>query len=782
MFRYSVLCFLSVLAAPVFSASSVTVSSPDGTIAMTVNVGSSLSYSVTMDDRPVLLDSTLQMEFGDGSMFAEPLELIDRHVTRTDHYWRPVVGRKAEVRDHYNQVVLVLREAAGLRRQFSLVCRAYNDGVAFRYVFGASFGERLVVHEEHTHFTFAGNPAAWPAFLNSMTTMHERIYPEERLAHISPDNIIGPPLTIRIDDTAYCSITEAALTDWAGMYLTREANSAVWFETEAVSGGGQPYSFDQAIPAGTASLRIVIDALGSNAFDHVDIVDFKVTLEDGSAVWFSDLEPTYARQEWGRLEMDKSVDGNPLTIAGTVYPKGLGTHSNGVITFALPAGARRVSGKVGIDTEIGDRGSAKVIFHAVQLTEQHDKTVLRTRLSRRGDSPAVIATLPHPSPWRVIYLGRRAVDLANSELVLNLNEPSRIEDTTWIKAGVSSWNWLSSGERMDMELLKSFIDLSAHMNWEYALIDDGWYGGHQDDVTTAIAALDMPALVAYAAERGVKLWVWTHWQAFDRKLEEALALYQQWGIVGVKTDFMSRDDQAMVNWYHKVLEAAARHKIMINFHGSYKPTGEMRTWPNMMSTEAVFGNEQNLGSRANDPVHKTTLPFTRQLAGPMDYTPGSMLNETAETWRAGRPVRTLGTRCQEFALFIVYDSPFMCTADLPANYYGQDGLEFLKGLPATWDDTLVLDGGIGAFIVTARRSGAKWYLGGLTNWDARTVKVPLDFLESGRYWVTLYEDGPDAATHAREVTVRRVTVRAGESLTIAMAPGGGFTALVTPIP
>lgn len=783
MSRNTVLFVMLASISPAFAAERVTVKSPDGTVALTITAGPALSYSVTMDNQPILLDSALQLEFGDGTTLAMPLEAVDRRAASIDDRWNPVVGRKAEIRDHYHQAVLALRETTGPRRQFSLVCRAYDDGVAFRYAFGTEFGPRLTLHEEHTQWVFPGNPVAWPAFLNSFTTMHEIVFPREQLAQISPEDIIGLPLTVQLAENRYCSIHEASLDNWAGMYLTRHGKSAIWLETDEVVGGGQPYAFNKDLPEGAAAIRIIVDALGSNAFDHVDIVEFKATLDDGSTVWLSDLEPTQVRQEWGSLKKDKSVDSNPLTITGTVYEKGVGTHANAVLAYTLPKGSRRLSGKVGIDSEVGDRGQAKLRVQVIEGNETHEQIVLRTLLSRRNNAPtAVEASLPHRSPWRVIQVGRTPADLLNSDIILNLNEPCRIADTSWIKPGVSSWNWLSSGERMDMELLKGFIDLSAKMKWEYALIDDGWYqGGHQGDVTRPIAALDMPALVAYADERGVKLWVWTHWQAFDRKLDEALAQYKKWGIVGVKTDFMSRDDQWMVNWYRKVLERAAHHQIMIDFHGSYKPTGERRTWPNMMTSEAVFGNEQNLGSRANDPVHKTTLPFTRQLAGPMDYTPGSFLNETARSWRAARPVHSLGTRCQELALFVVFDSPFMCTADLPANYDGQDGADFLTDIPASWDDTKVLDGRIGEFILTARRKGTRWYLGGITNGDPRTVSVPLSFLKEGSYSLTLYQDGPDAESNARQVSTQQKTVSAGDTLSVKMASGGGFTAILTKV-
>lgn len=780
MYRMLMLSMAAMVLQAGCTAEDMIIKSPDGRVAMAVTVKPTLSYSVSMDGKPILAESTLQLEFGDGSKIKDDLEVLSARTTQTDQTWKTVVGRKAQIRDRYNQTILVLQEQSGEKRQFTLECRAYNDGVAFRYLFDQVFGEKIVLNEEQTQFAFEGNPTAWPGFLNSFTTMHETVYPQEQLSRIAPEDIVGLPLTIQLDEHRFCSITEASLTDWAGMYITRYGASTVWFESTEVIRGQKPCVFDEVLPDNADTLRIVVDALGSNAFDHVDIVDFKIILRDGSEIWFSDLEPKQARQGWGSLKKDRSVEGNPLTIADTVYQKGLGTHSNAVIVYGLPKDSYRISGKVGIDSEVSQQGKAKVRFHAISQKDAQSGIILRTTLSRRGGNPAAVdAEVPHYSPWRVIQVGRTAADLLNSDIVLNLNEPSKIEDTSWIKPGVASWNWLSCGGDMDMKLLKGFIDLSAEMGWEYTLIDDGWYRGM--DCTTPIEGLDMPELVAYAAAKNVKVWVWAHWEAINRRMEEAFALYQKWGIVGIKIDFMSRDDQWMVNWHHKVLERAAYYKLMIDFHGCYKPTGELRTWPNLMTCEAVYGNEQSLGSRANDPVHKTTLPFTRQLAGPMDYTPGSLLNETKETWTAGRPIKTLGTRCQELGLLIVYDSYLMSMADKPENYYGQEGLDFMKHLPVSWDDTVVLDGRIGEYVVMARRKGKQWYLAAITNWDARTLSVPLKFLGNNSYRVSIIEDGPDADINARQISRRQITVGPADALTIRMASGGGFTAILSPI-
>lgn len=759
-------------------AQNVKLRSPDGKLELRLTDQAGLSYSVTMDGIAVILDSKLHLETADGTMLGQDVRIVSKKTSPSRTTWKPVVGSRSNIIDHYRQLTVRLKQNNGLEQEYALQFRAYNDGIAFRYVFDEAFGPSVQVQEEHSQFIFNEDFTCWPAYLNSYRTEHQALYPKETLSAVSPEDIIGLPLTIELAQDRYCSITEAALTDWAGVYVKREGRSDLLVESEPFIGGGEPFTFRQPIPEGTRHIRIVIDGVDGINHDHVDIADAKLIKADGETIWLSDLKPTRARQEWGTLKKDQSVDGNPLSLGGKVYQKGLGTHSSAVIAYKLPADCVEIAAVVGLDDEVEDRGRARFKLYTVQEADG-ENLALKTALSRLRDGDiAVQAATPHVSPWRVIMLGRTPADLVNSSIVLNLNEPSRITDPFWIKPGVSSWNWLSCGGEMDMELLEGFIDLSAAMQWDYALIDDGWY--KDGNCTTSIDGLDIPSLVAYAKERNVKLWLWVHWQALDQRLEESFALYEKWGIAGVKTDFMSRDDQWMVNWYHKVLASAAAHQLMINFHGSYKPTGVRRTWPNLMTREAIYGEEQNLGSRLNDPVHKTTLPFTRMLAGPMDYTPGSMLNETRDSWSAGRPVKTIGTRCQELAICVIYDSPILTMADKPENYYGQRGVEFLKDLPTSWEETKVLNGRIGEYITTARKTGSTWYLGSITNFDERTVDVPLTFLDSGKYKVILFEDGPTAGTtDARDVHRRELTVTKKDTLTVKLASGGGFAAILT---
>jgi alpha-glucosidase len=284
----------------------------------------------------------------------------------------------------------------------------------------------------------------------------------------------------------------------------------------------------------------------------------------------------------------------------------------------------------------------------------------------------------------------------------------------------------------------------------------------------------MPELLRYAKEKNVRLWLWAHWTSVDKYMDQAFPLFEKWGIAGVKIDFMNRDDQWMVGFYRRVVESAAQHHLMIDFHGAYKPDGLRRTYPNLITREGVMGKEYLKWSARTSPVHNTTLPFTRMLAGPMDYTPGAFGNSNRENFvpRNLMPMG-LGTRAHELALFVVLESPLQMVSDYPEHYAGQHDFEFIRQVPTTWDEVRVLDGLPMQNITLARRSGADWYVGSLTNWDARTVQVPLSFLADGKYVAEIYADAADAGTNATHTTFSTQVVDRSTVLDIHMVSGGG---------
>ena len=344
---------------------------------------------------------------------------------------------------------------------------------------------------------------------------------------------------------------------------------------------------------------------------------------------------------------------------------------------------------------------------------------------------------------------------------------------------------------MNTETLKHYIEFASNSGFPYMLIDAGWAlstpgakpGDYADpaDITHYNANVDLPELLRYAKEKNVRIWLWSHWTSVDKYMDQAFPLFEQWGVAGVKIDFMNRDDQWMVDWYRRVVEKAAEHHLMIDYHGAFKPDGLRRTYPNLVTREGVMGKEYSKWSDRVTPVHNTTLPFTRMLAGPMDYTPGAFNNTNLENF-VGRNVMpmSLGTRAQELALYVVFESPLEMVSDYPEIYQGQKDFDFIKRVPATWDEVRVIDGLPMRYISLARRSGNDWYVGSLTNWEERNIKVPLDFLGQGKYVAEIYSDASDAASHPTHTLIMSRPVDRTTILDIHMVSGGGNAIWIHP--
>ena len=402
-----------------------------------------------------------------------------------------------------------------------------------------------------------------------------------------------------------------------------------------------------------------------------------------------------------------------------------------------------------------------------------------SRLAPRLDSPdvAVIGQLPYTSPWRVMLIGSEPGRLIESNVITSLNPPSVIEDTSWIRAGRASWDWWNGSLGPDgqkaftTETMKFYVDFAAASGFEYTLVDAGW---SRRDITRMNGTVDIPELVKYAAAKNVKIWIWLPYDATTRQMDEAFALYEKWGVAGLKIDFVERDDQEGIEFYYRAAKKAARHHLMVDFHGSTKPTGMDRTYPNVMGYEAVLGMEQSkAGSRDNTDSH-VMLPFTRMLTGPMDYTPGGFDNVTPGAFepRMERPM-VMGTRAHHLAMYVVYDAPFQMVADHPSAYQGQPAFQFIRDVPATWNQTKVLNGQPGEYITIARRSGDSWFLGSMTGRHGCRLEIPLDFLGEGRYTADIYADAPDADQFPKKCEIEKKMLMRTERLTLKLAPDGG---------
>ena len=383
------------------------------------------------------------------------------------------------------------------------------------------------------------------------------------------------------------------------------------------------------------------------------------------------------------------------------------------------------------------------------------------------------------TPWRVLMIGDSPGTLIESEIIQNLNEPCAIKDPSWIKPGISSWDhWWSGEVKMEMPVIKQYIDLASEMGWPYMLVDWQWYGPFNSpgaDITKWAPQINMPEIIEYARSKSVKILVWLYSSDVNRNgaYKTAFPLYEKWGIAGIKIDFMDRDDQQMVNWYHDIIKCAAENHLMVDFHGAYKPDGIIRTWPNMITREGLMGNEYYKFSDKMSPEHNVKLAFTRMLAGQMDYTPGAFLNVTREQYKQQTPAVVWNTRAAELSKFVIYESPLTVVCDHPDNILNKPGAEFLKIVPTVWDDTKYLSGYPGDYIALARRSGESWFIGVMNNSIGKTVTIRLDFLPAGNYEAELWSDTKKSDEQPMEIRKSVQAVKSGDQIKITMSKNGG---------
>lgn len=639
-----------VAASPAFAAEQ-RLTSPDGALQVTVSDSDGQArYAVAYRGQPLLAPSPLGLVLSAGGSLSHGLKIAGAAPSSGDATYDLVAGKTRTVRDRYNQLDVDFQEPEGGKRRLRVIVRAYDDGVAFRYVLPRQPGlDAVNIRNEETRFDFPADYRCWGLNLGKFGTSHEGEFDPVQASKLREHNLYDAPLVCEGANAAF-AIAEADLKDYAGLYLTGRGDGGLGVQ---------------------AKLSPRLD------------------------------DPTVA-----------------------------------------------------VRTRIG----ADVV-----------------------------------SPWRVVMVAPKAGQLIESNLVTTLSAPSKVADTSWIKPGKAAWDWWNgpsiSGVAkpgMNAETIKRYIDFAAANGLDYMLIDEGWHAGAGGggavqpgvDVTRPIPELDLPGLVAYAKERKVGLWLWLNWKALDAQMDEAVPLYEQWGIKGIKVDFMDRDDQAMVDYYHRLLTKAGQHHLMVDLHGAEHPTGLIRTYPHYLTQEGVMGAEYNKWSRRVTAAHNVTLPYTRMLLGPMDYTPGGFRNVAPAAFD---PRNTLPfvqtTRGQALAMYVVYDSPFGIVADSPDTYKDSPaGLDFVAAAPTTWDETRFVTGEIGRSVVLARRKGADWWIGAMTNEAGRTVKVPLGFLGAGAFTADIRQDG--AAPTDLVASTR--TVKAGDVLTLKLAPSGGAAVRLTP--
>jgi alpha-glucosidase len=392
-------------------------------------------------------------------------------------------------------------------------------------------------------------------------------------------------------------------------------------------------------------------------------------------------------------------------------------------------------------------------------------------------------------PWRIFAVSDDEKALIANNMVYLLASPSVIEDVSWIKPGVVMFDWWAKSNiygvdfkaGINTETAKYFIDFCATHGFRYFMFDDGWCP--EEDLLSPRPGLNMAEVTAYAQRKGVDIILWVLWHSLEGQWDEAFNQFKKWGIKGIKMDFMNRDDQPMVKFYEAVARKAAEEKMIVDFHGAYKPDGLSRKYPNVLTREALIEFEYNGWTQYDTPVHHNLLPYIRGFAGAMDYIPATLRNSTKDNFRpVGDYPMGQGTRAHAMALFVVLNSPLTMLPDSPSDYYREkECTEFLTKLPVVWDETRLLTGKIAEYTIMARRSGDNWFIGAITNWDKRTFDLDTKFLAPGKYRLEAIGDGINAGARAEDYIKTELTFQAGDVLKLNLASGGGWVAQIYPV-
>ena len=642
---------------------SYTLTSPDGRLVANVtNEDGCMYYSVTLDGNELIIASNIGLHYTQGDNREQWQSNVMKVTRRTiDETIASPFTRQATMRDHCNEMTLKLK--GGL----SVVFRAYNEGVAYRFVWEGKPGK---VFDEQVEYNFPYNWMVSAPYVSKFdstdhtvqySTSFESQYKTMRITELDPRRLCFLPLLVHCDNGVKICITESSLCDYPGLYLFKHPNP---------------------------------NLAGIITGEHAPL-------------------PKHVEQ---------------------------GGHNN-----------------------------------------------LQLLVKEREDHIAEMDKTKH-FPWRIMMVGT-ATEIAMNNMSYLLAEPSRVEDISWIKPGKVAWDWWNcfniSGVDFEAGVnnntYKHYIDFASKYGIEYVILDEGWAVNKKADLFQVVPEIDLPMLVNYAKERNVGIILWAGYYAFERDMERVCRHYSEMGVKGFKIDFMDRDDQVVTDFYRRAAEMCAKYHLVVDFHGAFKPAGLNRTYPNVLNFEGVFGLEQMkwAPTTVDQMKYDCEIPFIRQAAGPMDYTQGAMINGGRWNYHpCWMEPMSQGTRCHQLALYIVLESPLNMMCDSPTHYEKEpDYTRFVAGIPTVWDETRVLTGEVGEYIVTARRKGDTWYVGGITNWTARDIKIELSELGINAKSVEIYSDGINA--HRRGSDYKHETINSQLStLNLHLAPGGGFVAKI----
>lgn len=651
-------CTCALFALSVQGQKQLLLSSPDGKLKSTITVGDKLTYDISCNGQQVLAPSPISATLDNGKVWGDKACLSKVTEKKNDTQIDAPFYRSSCVRDYYNELTL------RFKGDYSVVFRAYNDGVAYRFVNHAK--KPFCILNEEVDYRFPADVTASVPYVNAgkdgdyngqFHNSFENVYTTAPISQLNKERLMFLPLVVQATPEVKVCITETDLNNYPGLYLT--------------------------------------NAKGSNSLSGIQ----------------------------------------------APYPKTMkqGGHNN-----------------------------------------------LQMRVQTREEYIAKVDG-PRNFPWRVAVVTTRDTQLAASNLSYLLAEPSKLSDTSWIKPGKVAWEWWNDWNLCGVDFktgvnnatYKAYIDFASQYGIEYVILDEGWAVNLKADLMQVVKEIDLKELVDYAAARNVGIILWAGYYAFERDMENVCRYFSEMGVKGFKVDFMDRDDQLMTDFNHRAAAMCAKYHLILDLHGTHKPAGLNRTYPNVLNFEGVHGLEQMKWRPAgfDQITYDVMIPFIRQVAGPMDYTQGAMRNATRENYYpSNSEPMSQGTRCHQLAMYIVLESPFNMLCDSPSNYMREpESTSFIAQVPTVWDETVVLDGKMGEYIITARRKGDTWFVGGLNNWDARDVEVDLSFLSSGSHKAVLFKDGVNAHRTARDYKREEVSVSSAQPLKVHLAPGGGFT-------
>ncbi|NDV59240.1 glycoside hydrolase family 97 protein [Bacteroides sp. 519] len=657
--------FLSILSLvtpfAVFAQKIYRLQSPDTRLVINITVDNNITYSLFQDGDELISPSPISVELENNNYFGINSKVKNTKNISVNQVIDAQFYKRKQIKDSYNELTINFRE------DFSLIFRAYNEGMAYRFV--STGNKDFIVKNEQANYNFNKDYNVYVPYVkgkhetieSQYFNSFENIYTHTNIRNMNARKLAFSPLVIEMDKGKKICIAEADVENYPGMFLINQ------------DGSTSMQSHFATVPAETVQG-------GHNLLQQV-------------------------------------------------------------VTKRQPYIARC-------------KAKAKL-------------------------------------PWRIVIVSTNDKELADSDMVYKLASPSRVTDTSWINPGKVAWEWWNhwglSGVDFEAgvnnETYMAYIDFASRNKIEYVILDEGWAVNLQADLFQVIPEIDLEKLIAYAKSKNVDLILWAGYYAFDRDMEKVCKHYSEMGIKGFKIDFMDRDDQPMVDFHYRAAETAARYKLLVDFHGSYKPTGLNRTYPNVINNEAVNGLEQMkwTGTEMDMVTYDVTMPFIRMIAGPVDYTQGAMRNATKRTHRGinDEPM-SQGTRCRQLAEYVIFESPLNMLCDSPTNYEKEpECTRFIAEIPTIWDNTIAINGEISKYITIARQKDGVWYVGSLTNWDARTLQLDLSFLGEGNWQAEVFKDGKNANRIASDYKKEMISIPANRQLTIEMKQGGGYVMKIT---